>query len=135
MYDDLTLLDDAASSDDPLTALVDGLPELLHVSYALVVGVADDGVVIAAASRRRARGVDARLAAGGRCRSQLDAAEVWDDPAAGGPDCELLAAPFRDGARCLLGRIGGPAFLPAELTRVAHLARVAQALLLKEARR
>jgi hypothetical protein len=29
----------------------------------------------------------------------------------------------------LLGRMGGPAFLPAELMRLAHLARVARVLL------
>lgn len=128
VYDDLTLLDDALSSDDPLQALVDGLPELLQVSYVMVVGVEDDAAVITAASpgapEASMRGwlpVTVPIA--------LDAAEVWNDPAAGGPDCELLAAPFRSGSAILLGRIGGPAFLPAETTRVAHLARLARALL------
>lgn len=124
MHDDLTLLDAASSSDDPLGVLVAGLPELLQVSYALVVSGAAE---VRAAS---AGGPDATM------RSWLpidgpaqpDAAEIWDDPAAAGPDCELLGVPFRDGA-LLLGRMGGPAFLAAEITRVAHLARVAQALL------
>jgi hypothetical protein len=59
----------------------------------------------------------------------LTAAEVWDDPSVAGPDCELAAVPFRGSSALLLGRIGGPAFRPAELTRLAHLARVAEALL------
>jgi hypothetical protein len=33
----------------------------------------------------------------------------------------------------LLGRMGGPAFLNTEITRVAHLARLAQALLVEGA--
>jgi hypothetical protein len=59
----------------------------------------------------------------------LPTAEAWIDPAVAGPDCELAAVPFRTSAAVLLGRIGGPGFLPAELTRLSHLARVAQALL------
>jgi hypothetical protein len=63
---------------------------------------------------------------------QVNPADLWDDPDAAGPDCELLAAPFRGESAILLGRIGGPAFLPAERTRVSHLARLAQALLAEE---
>jgi hypothetical protein len=130
MYDDLTLLDDASSSEAPLQVLVDGLPELLQVSYALVVGPpdADAGAGIVAASpgapEASMRGWLPVAAA-----ESLGAAVVWDDPEAAGPDCELIAAPFREASAILLGRIGGPAFLPAEVTRVAHIARLAQALL------
>jgi hypothetical protein len=132
MHDDLALLDDAASSDDPLKTLAIGIPDLLHASYCLIVDStgADDGsghIVAATVS-----------APDTSCRSQwlplasardLSATEVWDDPAVAGPDCELAAAPFRASAAVVLGRIGGPAFRPAELTRLSHLARVAQALL------
>jgi hypothetical protein len=59
----------------------------------------------------------------------LQAAEIWEDAAAAGPDPDLVAAPFGAMAAVLLGRMGGPAFLPAELVRVAHLARVARVLL------
>jgi hypothetical protein len=129
LHDELALLDAAASSDDPLATLAVGLPELLHASYALVVSAASATAPVLAASM---------AAPDGQCRTQwlpldaprdVSAAEVWDDPAAAGPDCELAAVPFRESAALLLGRIGGPAFLPAELTRLAHLARVAQALL------
>jgi hypothetical protein len=131
MHDDLALLDDAASSDDPLRVLAAGLPDLLHASYALVVAAADDGDV----PTRLATSMSAPDTA---CRPTwlplaaaraVTAAEVWDDPTVAGPDCELAAVPFRQSAAFLLGRIGGPAFRPAELTRLAHLARVAQALL------
>jgi acetolactate synthase small subunit len=131
MHDDLALLDTAATSEDPLSVLATGLPELLQVSYALVVDAAEPTGA-------------ARLLAGSmaapetECRRQwlpvdaprhLSAAEVWDDPSVAGPDCELAAVPFRESSAFLVGRIGGPAFRLAELTRLAHLARVAQALL------
>jgi hypothetical protein len=128
IHDDLTLLDRAASADRPLDALVDGLPDLMQVSYALV--VAGDGDEV--------RGVVASPSApvegltGGwlpiTVPSVLDAEQIWNPAELAGPDCELIGAPFA-AAAVLLGRIGGPAFLPAELTRLAHLARVAQALL------
>jgi hypothetical protein len=41
---------------------------------------------------------------------------------------DVLGVPFRGGA-LVSGRMGGPALLPTEITGVAHLARVAQALL------
>jgi ACT domain len=132
MHDDLALLDDAASSDDPLGVLATGLPELLHASYALVVSVGDsfDGSAqILAASMS---------APDSRCKAtwlplvgprEMAATEIWDNPESAGPDCDLAAVPFRESAAVVLGRIGGPAFRPAELTRLSHLARVAQALL------
>jgi ACT domain len=132
MHDDLALLDDAATGEDPLRVLATGLPELLHASYALVIDKPADsgetGIILAASMS----------APDTACRvgwlpltvpRNLPAGEVWDDPLVAGPDCELAAVRFRDSAAVLLGRIGGPAFRPAELTRLAHLARVAQALL------
>jgi hypothetical protein len=132
MHDDLAVLDDAASSDDPLRTFATGLPELLHASYCLIVDAANpagDPATIVAATMS---------APDTRCRSgwlplatarDVAADEVWDDPTVAGPDCELAAVPFRETSAVLLGRIGGPAFRPAELTRLSHLARVAQALL------
>ncbi|HVW79804.1 MAG TPA: amino acid-binding protein [Mycobacteriales bacterium] len=132
VYDDLTLLDDASSSGAPLQLLVDGLPELLQVSYALVAAPAGDGVRIVAASSgapdAAMRGWLPIHAAG-----PVGAGDLWDDPGAAGPDCELLAAPFHATSAILLGRIGGPVFLAAERVRISHLARVAQALLAEEA--
>ncbi|HTR70675.1 MAG TPA: ACT domain-containing protein [Mycobacteriales bacterium] len=130
MADELELLDDAASSEHPVRSLANGLPDLMHASYALVVDRTNPGtaaVVVAASMSAPAQ----------RCRAdwlpldaprRVDAEEVWSDPEVAGPDCELAAVPFRGSAALLVGRIGGPAFRPAELTRLAHLARVAQAL-------
>jgi hypothetical protein len=132
MHDDLALLDEAASSPSPLAVLATGLPGLIHASYALIVDVGDT------ATDRAVTMAESMAAPDAPCRSQwlplaspteLSAAQVWADPATAGPDCELAAVPFRESAALLLGRIGGPAFRPAELTRLAHLARVAQALL------
>ncbi|HVT65064.1 MAG TPA: ACT domain-containing protein [Mycobacteriales bacterium] len=124
IQDDLTLLDTALTSDDPLAALVDGLPELMQVRYSLV--VSREAVVLAATAGAPESTMRSWLPL--TEARQVDASEVWDDAAAAGPDSELLGVPFRDGA-LLLGRMGGPAFLATEITRVAHLARVAQALL------
>lgn len=136
LHDDLALLDEAACSVDPLAVLATGLPDLMRTSYALVVdgGDRDDGAAILLAASMAAPNTECRarwlpLAAA----RDVSAAEVWDDPFVAGPDCELAAAPFRDSCAFLLGRIGGPAFRPAELTRLAHLARVAQALLPSQA--
>jgi hypothetical protein len=131
VYDDLTLLDDASSSAAPLQVLVDGLPELLQISYALVVGPAGENVGVVAASPG-APDAAMRSWLPIETAGPVDANDLWDAPEAAGPDCELLATPFRGGSAILLGRIGGPAFLPAERTRVSHLARLAQALLTEE---
>jgi hypothetical protein len=129
MHDDLALLDEAASSKTPLDTLVVGLPELLHASYGLIVEPAGDTARTLAATPSAPETV---------CRGdwlpvaearEITADEIWSDLTVAGPDCELAAAPFRDGAAVVIGRIGGPAFRPAELTRLSHLARVAQALL------
>jgi hypothetical protein len=132
IHDELELLDSAASSEDPLVTLAKGLPELLHASYALVLdtGLADGGSAVVLAASMAAP--DALYRSGWLpfdAPREVSAAEIWDDPSTGGPDCELAGVPFRQTSALLLGRIGGPAFRPAELTRLSHLARVAAALL------
>lgn len=129
MHDDLALLDAAASSDDPLLTLAIGLPELLHASYCLIVephgGVARTLAASMSAPDTVGRSDWLPVAAA----QEIKASEVWSDPSVAGPDCELAVVPFRTTAAVIIGRIGGPAFRPAELTRISHLARVAQALL------
>jgi hypothetical protein len=129
MHDDLALLDEAASSQTPLDTLVIGLPELLHASYGLIVEPAGDTARTLAATPsapETACRADWLPVAEAR---EMTAGEIWSDRTVAGPDCELAAVPFRDGSAVVVGRIGGPAFRPAELTRLSHLARVAQALL------
>jgi hypothetical protein len=128
LHDDLALLDEAASAAEPLPVLIDGLPTLVHASYGLVVEAAAEVCITVAATPSAP---DQKCRAGWLPLESVRsiAAEVlWDDASLAGPDCELAAVPFREGA-IVLGRIGGPAFRPAELTRLSHLARVAQALL------
>jgi hypothetical protein len=129
VYDDLTLLDLASTSERPLVALVDGLPELLQVGYALVLSAAAPAEIEVLAASAGAPESPMRdwLPIDGP--ALLDPAEVWVDPVAAGPDCELLGVPYRRDGALLLGRMGGPTFLTSEITRVSHLARLAQALL------
>jgi hypothetical protein len=128
MQDDLTLLDAASTSDHPLVALVDGLPELMQVSYALVGSRAAAGEIIVLAASAGAPDAPMRQWLPVEEPTVLAAADVWQDPTSAGPDCDLLGVPFRRDAGLLLGRMGGPSFLVAEITRAGHLARVAQAL-------
>ena len=129
VYDDLTLLDTASTSAHPLAALVDGLPELLQVGYALVVSHGDTGAVVTLAASAGAPDAPMRGWLPLEGPKLIEAAEVWDDSTAAGPDCELLGVPYRKSGALLVGRMGGPTFLPTEITRVSHLARLAQALL------
>ena len=120
VYDELALLDAAASSPAPLSVVVAGLPELLNASYAFVVGRGEP-VASAAAPPRPDRSDWLPLTAA----RAVDATEFWDDPTFAGPDSVLAAAPLPPAAAVVLGRIGGPAFRPAELMRLAHLASLA----------
>jgi hypothetical protein len=129
MYDDLTLLDTASTSEHPLAALVDGLPGLLQVGYALVVSHDDAGAVVILAASPGAPDASMRAWLPVEAARLFDAAEIWDDATAAGPDCELLGVPYRRSGALLVGRMGGPTFLPTEITRVSHLARLAQVLL------
>jgi hypothetical protein len=125
IHDDLGLLDAAASADDPYQTLVEGLPGLMQISYALVVAA---GSIMAASAGAPTTAVrDGWKPA--EVAGPVEPAEVWEDPTAAGPDAVLVAAPLGAGGQLLAGRIGGPDFLPAELQRLGHLARVARALL------
>ncbi|MGN6474845.1 MAG: amino acid-binding protein [Mycobacteriales bacterium] len=128
MYDDLTLLDNATMSIDRLLTLVDGLPELIQVSYALVASIEAPGSIDVVAASAGAPEAPMRGWLPLDEPTPLAASDVWEDAAVAGPDCDLLGVPFRGDAALLLGRMGGPAFLGTEITRVAHLARVAHAL-------
>lgn len=128
IHDDLMLLDAAASAERPLETLALGLPDLMQVSYALVVAVTDGKAhVLAANSSAPVEGVQSGWLPLDEPRP-LEAVAVWQSADSAGPDCELLGAPLGAVAAIVLGRIGGPGFLPSEVTRLGHLSRVAQAL-------
>jgi hypothetical protein len=128
MHDDLELLDAAASAPNPVQLLVSGLPELLHASYAFVAAREGDAVRLVASSSA----APSAPMRDGWCPPQVagevKAAELWADPGVAGPDCDLVAIGLERGAAIVVGRIGGPAFRPAEMTRLSHLCRIAQAL-------
>ena len=118
--DELALLDAAASHPEPLQVLVDGLPGLLNASYAVAVGAGYGYASTSAPSRAPRDGLlpldQPRV---------VDAEELWDDVSVAGPDVTLIAVPYAGTHALVLGRIGGPAFRPSELMRLAHLANVA----------
>jgi hypothetical protein len=117
--DELALLDAAASHPEPLRVLVDGLPGLLNASYAFAVGAGYTYGSTSAPSRAPQVGLPLD-----RPR-EVEAGELWPDPSIAGPDATLIAVPYAGTHALVLGRIGGPAFRPSELMRLAHLANVA----------
>jgi hypothetical protein len=129
IHDDLSLLDASASADRPLETLVEGLPALMQVSYAFVVTAGPAGVAQLDAASTGSP-VDGVLAdwIPVEAPTTLAAADLFADAAVAGPDVVLVAVPFGAGG-LVVGRIGGPDFLPAELQRLGHLTRVAAALL------
>lgn len=130
IHDDLGLLDAAASGDQPLTTLVEGLPALMQISYALVVSAAGNGQarLDAASSGAPTEGLRGAWIPVDH-PGPIGASLIWDDAASAGPDAVLVAVPFGPLTALVAGRSGGPDFLPAELLRLGHLVRVAQALL------
>lgn len=130
IHDDLSLLDAAATAEQPLSTLVEGLPALMQISYALVVTALDLGLarLDAASSGAPLDGLRTDwIPVAGPVVVPLDT--VYDDPATAGPDAVVVAVPFGRASALVAGRIGGPDFLPAELQRLEHLTRVARALL------
>jgi hypothetical protein len=131
IHDDLSLLDAAATSAQPLLALVEGLPVLMQISYALLITTspgAQFGQISVASAGAPQDGVRGGWLPVSEAMT-IDAATAFVDPAVAGPDVVLVVVPFGPTAALLAGRIGGPDFLPAELQRLGHLARVASALL------
>jgi hypothetical protein len=129
VHDELALLDTAASSAQPIDVLVQGLPDLLAVRYAIAVDV--DGGIVAATSGAP----DQRPLTGWLPLDQprvLTCAELYDAPAAAGPDAALAAAPVGRAAAIVCGRNGGADFRPAELLRLAHLANLVRVALRDE---
>jgi hypothetical protein len=122
--DELALLDAAASHPEPLRVLVDGLPGLLNASYAFAVGAGYSYGSTSAPSRAPLDG----LLPLDQPR-EVEAEELWADPSIAGPDATLVAVPYSGTHALVLGRIGGPAFRPSELMRLAHLANVASVAL------
>lgn len=129
IHDDLSLLDAAAADEQPLVTLVEGIPALLQVSYALVATAtaSTQARLEAASSGSPVEGVRSDWIPVDR-PALLPVDAVFNEPTVAGPDVVLVAVPFGPASALLVGRIGGPDFLPAELQRLEHLTRVARAL-------
>lgn len=109
------MLDDPAQAAERLTH---DAPSTCHVQWATLVHP-DPFAQLISSERAPEIGEDlfGRLGAFDRPRS----VELTDDDLPGWGDTIVAFSPLRDGRVLLVGRRGGPSFLPSELRRLRHL--------------
>ena len=125
---ELELLDAlAAAPDRAVELLVSGAPRIFRAGWAVVVRYDERGPLVEAASPAAPDLSDVDLPFLPLTRAQvLDPTARWVPPDWDALGTELAAAPLGDPDRAVLvGRPGGPAWRPAELLRLAHLAGIA----------
>jgi hypothetical protein len=125
---ELELLDAlAAAPDRAVELLVSGVPRIFRAGWAVVVRYDERGPLVEAASPAAPDLGDVDLPFLPLTRANvLDPTARWVPPDWGALGTELAAAPLGDPDRAVLvGRPGGPAWRPAELLRLAHLAGIA----------
>ena len=125
---ELELLDAlAAAPDRAVELLVSGVPRIFRAGWAVVVRYDERGPLVEAASPAAPDLGDVDLPFLPLTRAKvLDPTARWVPPDWGTLGTELAAAPLGDPDRAVLvGRPGGPAWRPAELLRLAHLAGIA----------
>jgi hypothetical protein len=125
---ELELLDAlAAAPDRAVELLVSGAPRSCRAGWAVVVCYDERGPLVEAASPAAPDLGDVDLPFLPLTRAQvLDPTARWVPPDWDALGTELAAAPLGDPDRAVLvGRPGGPAWRPAELLRLAHLAGIA----------
>lgn len=117
----------ATTPDRTAELLVSGAPQIFHAGWAVVVRYDERGPLVEAASPAAPELGDVDLPWLPLARAQvLDPTARWVPPGWGILGTELAAAPLGDPDRAvLIGRPGGPAWRPAELARLAHLAGIA----------
>jgi len=125
---ELELLEALASAPDRVAELlVTGAPRIFRAGWAVVVRYDERGPLVEAASPAapELRDVDLPWLPIGRAEV-LDPTARWVPVEWGALGTELAAAPLGHPDRAVLvGRPGGPAWRPAELLRLAHLAGIA----------
>jgi hypothetical protein len=125
---ELELLDAlAAAPDRAVELLVSGAPRIFRAGWAVVVRYDERGPLVEAASPAAPdlANIDLPFLPLTRARV-LDPTARWVPLDWGALGTELAAAPLGDPDRAVLvGRPGGPAWRPAELLRLAHLAGIA----------
>jgi ACT domain len=127
-HKELELLEALATTPDRAPELlVAGAPRIFRAGWAVVVRYDERGPLVEAASPAAPDLADVDLPWLPLARAQvLDPTARWVPPGWGVLGTELAAAPLGDPDRAVLvGRPGGPAWRPAELLRLAHLAGIA----------
>jgi len=125
---ELELLEALATSPERAAELlVSGAPRIFRAGWAVVVRYDERGPLVEAASPAAPDVTDVDLPWLPLARAQvLDPTARWVPPGWGALGTELAAAPLGDPDRAVLvGRPGGPAWRPAELLRLGHLAGIA----------
>lgn len=125
---ELELLEALATSPERAAELlVSGAPRIFRAGWAVVVRYDERGPLVEAASPAAPDVGDVDLPWLPLARAQvLDPTARWVPSDWGALGTELAAAPLGDPDRAvLIGRPGGPAWRPAELLRLAHLAGIA----------
>ncbi|HEY6748468.1 MAG TPA: ACT domain-containing protein [Mycobacteriales bacterium] len=125
---ELELLEALATSPERAAELlVSGAPRIFRAGWAVVVRYDERGPLVEAASPAAPDLAEVDLPWLPLARAQvLDPTARWVPPDWGALGTELAAAPLGDPDRAMLvGRPGGPAWRPAELLRLAHLAGIA----------
>lgn len=125
---ELELLEALASAPERAPELlVSAAPRIFRAGWAVVVRYDDRGPLVEAASPAAPELSDVDLPWLPLARAQvLDPTARWVPPEWAVLGTELAAAPLGDPDRAVLvGRAGGPAWRPAELLRLAHLAGIA----------
>jgi ACT domain len=117
----------AAAPERAAELLVSGAPRIFRAGWAVVVRYDERGPLVEAASPAAPDLGDVDLPWLPLARAQvLDPTARWVPSDWGALGTELAAAPLGDPDRAVLvGRPGGPAWRPAELLRLAHLAGIA----------
>jgi hypothetical protein len=121
---DIDLLNQMAS--DPAQAghiLAEGAPIVFHSTWSALIHNTDPVAVLAATERAPDFETDGISALG-----DLTRARIFELPAEWLPqwgEALIALAPLSGNRAIVLGRIGGPAYLPSELTRLQHLATLA----------
>jgi len=117
----------AAAPERAVELLVSGAPRIFRAGWAVVVRYDERGPLVEAASAAAPDLGKVDLPWLPLARAQvLDPTARWVPPGWGNLGTELAAAPLGDPDRAVLvGRPGGPAWRPAEILRLAHLAGIA----------
>lgn len=125
---ELALLEALATTPERTAELlVSGAPQIFHAGWAVVVRYDERGPLVEAASTAAPDLGQLDLPWLPLARAQvLDPTARWVPADWGILGTELAAAPLGDPDRAVLvGRPGGPAWRPAEVLRLAHLAGIA----------